>query len=131
MQIEQEKNNELTSFYKDNVHNFYNIDMIEHKYKQYPRYKTIPEISKYIKNQILESKNNNNIEDFTTRNIVKKSIYKLFGKTVIKKEITLDQITQIIELIKNNRKPKSIFKYAKNKSESILKSMKRKTPAST
>lgn len=113
MQIEQKKNNELTSFYKDNVHNFYNIDMIEHKYKQYPRYKTIPEISKYIKNQILESKNNNNIEDFTTRNIVKKSIYKLFGKTVIKKEITLDQITQIIELIKNNRKPKSIFKYAK------------------
>ena len=61
----------------------------------------------------------------------KNLIYKLFGKTVIKKEITLDQITQIIELIKNNGKPKSIFKYAKNKSESILKSMKRKTPAST
>ena len=34
---------------------FYNIDMIEHKYKQY-RYKTIPEISKYIKNEIFELK---------------------------------------------------------------------------
>ena len=96
----EEKNNKLSSFYKNNVHVFYNIDMIEHKYKQYSRYKTIPEISKYIKNEIFELKQNGNYADFTIRNIVKIQVYKLFDKPVIKKEITIDQIKQIVELIK-------------------------------
>ena len=96
------QNFNLTSFYKDNVHIFYNIDIIENNYKKQRKYKTIPEISKYIKKEILNLNHNDNIEDNITRKIVKKAIYGLFNKKILKKEITIEQIREIIELIKKN-----------------------------
>ena len=83
----EEKNNKLSSFYKNNVLVFYNIDMIEHKYKQYSRYKTIPEISKYIKNEIFELKQNGNYADFTIRNIVKIQFINYLINRLLRKKL--------------------------------------------
>lgn len=89
----------LAEFYKNNIHEFYNIDIIEDKYKKQSRYKTIPEITKYMRTEIFDLQNNNNIKDNVTRDIVKTALYGLFNKKIIKKEITIEQIKQIIELI--------------------------------
>ena len=103
----------LASLYKDNIHNFYNIDIIENKYKQQSRYKTIPEITKYMRTEIFDLQNNNNIKDNFTRDIVKSSLYGLFNKKIIKKEITTEQLIQIIQLI-NGKKPRSVIEYMRD-----------------
>ena len=98
----------LADFYKDNIHKFYNIDIIEDKYKQQCRYKTIPEITKYMRTKIFDLENND-IKDNITRDNVKTALYGLFDKKniKIKKEITTEQLIQIIELI-NGKKPISL-----------------------
>ena len=88
----------LAYFYKDNIHKFYNIDIIEDKYKQQCRYKTIPEITKYMRTEIFHLENND-IKDNITRDNVKTALYGLFDKKIIKKEITTEQLIQIIQLI--------------------------------
>lgn len=103
----------LADFYKDNIHKFYNIDIIEDKYKQQRRYKTIPEITKYMRTEIFDLENND-IKDNITRDNVKSALYGLFDKKIIKKEITTEQLIQIIELI-NGKKPRTVTQYAKDK----------------
>ena len=92
---------ELQNFYKNNIHMFYNIDYVEEKYKKICRYKTVSEYSNYFRNVIVEEKSNhdNNIPD-NLREVVKKTIYDLFDKPLVEKEITIEQFLKLAKLLK-------------------------------
>ena len=91
---------DLSEFYRNNAHVFYNIDIIEEKYKEKCKYKTLTDFSKYLKQNILNISNDNTIQS-ETREIIKDSIYKLFNKKIKKNEITLEQLLQLAKLIDN------------------------------
>lgn len=89
---------DLSDFYKENVHIFYNIDIIEHKYKEKCRYKTLSEFSKYLKKEVLKTNNNSKLSN-EVRDIIKETMYNLFHKKVKKNEISLEQLLDLAKLI--------------------------------
>lgn len=89
---------DLSEFYKNNVHVFYNIDIIEAKYKEKCKYKTLTEFSKYLKQNILNISNDNSIQS-ETREVIKDSIYKLFNRKIKKNDITIEQLLKLAKLI--------------------------------
>ena len=89
---------ELSDFYKENVHIFYNVDIVEQKYNQKCSYKNLSQFSKYLKREILESNNNSELSN-DQRDVIKETIYNLFHKKVKKNKITLEQLVELAKLI--------------------------------
>jgi len=89
---------DLSNFYKENVHIFYNIDIIEQKYKENCRYKSLSEFSKYLKKEVLKTNNNSELSN-DLRDIIKETMYNLFHKRVKKNEISIEQLLDLAKLI--------------------------------
>ena len=109
------ENKKLLDLYKENVHDFYNIDYIVTIYDKKSDYKDVSVFLKKLK-KIIESNVNNNTNtkiDPITGNIresVKTIIYELFNKPIEKikkpiekieknKTITVEQLHQIVKRI--------------------------------
>ena len=105
------ENKKLLDLYKENVHDFYNIDYIVTIYDKKSDYKDVSVFLKKLK-KIIESNANNptntNIDPITgnIRESVKTIIYELFNKPIEKiekneknKTITAEQLHQIVKRI--------------------------------
>ena len=141
----------LSNFYKSHMHIFYNIDYIESKYKDNCRYKNEYEFNEYLQKKILNVNEKQNEKQNILREIIKKTIYDLFDKSEIEKEITLEQFIRLVnyvyditqdreisqkecqvktpsQLVKNNTKPEisvenePITENQKNKKSQIVNS---------